>query len=264
MQIDIGTVVEQKAKRKIARPIKWLLEKIIHQREINNFFRLNQEKKGLDFLKAILDYFDIHLEVKNKHLLPEDSRCIFVSNHPLGGIDGIALLVLLIEQYGTVRFLANDMLSSVEAVREYFLPVNTYGPQSAEQVDALENALKSDLAVASFPAGYCSRYIDGQVQDRTWKKSFIPMAVKSHRNIVPIHFIGENSKHFYWIDRIRRFLGVKFDLATALLPDEMFRTKSKTFQIVIGEPLPWQSYEDNALQHQELAQQVKDLIYSLH
>ncbi len=262
--INISKILEQKSKKKLPNFLIRLLERLIHQREINEVLNKHSDKEGADFLKALLDHLDIKVEWQGKEHLPKDSRQFFVCNHPLGGIDGIAISYMLQLHYGDIRYMVNDMLYHLKPLQSIFLPVNTYGSQSRETVLKLKDAFSSDVAIASFPAGYCSRYLDGKIQDRAWHKSFIRLAIDNKRDIIPLHFVGQNSKHFYWIDRIRKALGIKFDLSTALLPDEMFRAKGKTFKIIVGEAIPWESLAESPLKAKDLAQEIRAKSYALN
>ncbi len=263
MKIDIKTIIEQKTKRKLPNWLIRLLERLIHQDEINTFIKDNAHKKSNDFLKTFLDDLNIEVQWKNIEQLPKDGRYLFVSNHPLGGIDGIAIAYMLQKHYGDVRYLVNDMLYHIQPLQEIFLPVNTYGAQNKERIKRLQEAFQSDLPIASFPAGYCSRYLDGKIQDRAWQKSFIRLAIEHQRDVIPLHFVGQNSKHFYLIDRVRKFLGIKFDISTALLPDEMYRARNKKFSIIVGEAIPWQTLAESKLKANDLAQEIKAKSYAL-
>lgn len=262
-EINIKSIIEQKSKRKLPQWLSNLLERLIHQKEINEFIAQNSDKEGKDFLKAFLDKLNIKTEWVNIEKLPKSGRYLFVSNHPLGGVDGIAIAYMLHEHYGDMRYMVNDMLYYIKPLQSVFLPVNTYGSQNKKHIQMLKEAFAQEMPIGSFPAGYCSRYIDGKVQDQAWKKSFIRLAIEHQRDIIPLHFVGKNSKHFYWIDRIRKALGIKFDLSTALLPDEMFRAKGKHFRIVVGDPISWQSLAESKTKTNDLAQEIKAKSYEL-
>ena len=239
LEIHIGKAIEAKTGKKLPNFLVRLLERLIHEREMNTFLRQYGDLDGVSFSKQLLDELNVSVEWKYEERLPLDSRALFVSNHPLGAIDGISLSYLLGTYYGGIQYLVNDMLYNIKPLQSVFLPVNTYGAQKRESVALLQKALAGNMPIGSFPAGYCSRYYDGTIQDRAWKPSFIKMAIESKRDIVPMRFIGQNSNHFYLIDRIWRKLGSKFDLCTALLPDEMFRAKGKSFEVIVGTPISW-------------------------
>ena len=113
-----------------------------------------------------------------------------------------------------------------------------------------------------FPAGICSRKRNGVVHDLEWKKTFIVKSVQTQRDIVPIHFEGENSDFFYRLANINRMLGIKFNIAMLYLSDEMFKNKNKKFTVTIGKPIPWQTF-DKSRTPMQWAQHVQDIVYSL-
>lgn len=263
MEIDIAKVVESKTGRRLPKWVARLLQRLIHEREINSFIRRHEGIHGVDYLAALHKDFDVQVEWLNAQDLPQDGRCIFVSNHPLGAFDGIGISYLLAQRYGDVRYVVNDMLYHLDGLRSIFVPVNTYGAQARSSVEALQQVMESNIPVGSFPAGFCSRHYDGVVQDRAWHKSFVSQAIQYQRNVVPLHFVGRNSRHFYWIDRIRRRLGIKFDICTALLPDEMYRSRGKRYKVIVGEPVSWQSLRDDPAPAQDKAAEIRRKSYAL-
>ncbi len=263
LEIDIAKIVESKAKVKLPRWGARLLQRLIHEREINDILRRHGDKSGYAFLEALHEEFDVQVRWLNPETLPADGRAIFVCNHPLGAFDGIGISYLLHQMYGDVRYMVNDMLYHLKPLQPVFLPVNTYGAQRRESVEQIQTIMQSSIPVGTFPAGYCSRYYGGRVQDREWQRSFIGLATTYERDIVPLHFVGRNSRHFYIIDRVRRALGIKFDLCTALLPDEMFRSSGKRFDIVVGEPIRWQSLATDTARAQDKAARIRELCYQL-
>lgn len=261
--IDIVQVVEQKSGKRLPSFVAELLRKLIHEREINDFITRHDGKQGKAYLDALHEDFQVQVSWANPEVLPENGRYLFVSNHPLGAFDGVGISRLLCERYGDARYIVNDMLLNLEGLRSIFVPVNTYGKQSRAHLEQLKAILQTDLPVGSFPAGWCSRRFEGRVQDRAWQKSFIILAIQSQRDVVPLHFAGQNSWHFYAIDSLRRLLGIKFDIATALLPDEMYRSSGKSFEIFVGEPISWQALRDMAGSDYDKAQWVRAQSYAL-
>lgn len=261
--IDIARVIEQKSGRRLPSFVAELLRRLIHEREINAFIIRHADKQGCAYLDALHEDFDVSVSWANPETLPASGRCLFVSNHPLGAFDGVGISRLLHKRYGDVRYIVNDMLLSLDGLRSIFVPVNTYGRQSRESLEQLRSILHGDLPVGTFPAGWCSRKFEGRVQDRPWQKSFIRLAIESQRDVVPLYFVGQNSWHFYAIDRIRRSLGIKFDLATALLPDEMYRASGKSFDVWVGAPIGWQRLRDMPGSDHDKAQWVRAESYRL-
>lgn len=264
LAINIGRVLREKAGKNLPRPVISLLERIIHQREINDILYRHGHLAGKDFLEALVKEFRLDIDWVYPERLPASGRCLFVSNHPLGGLDGISLSYMLAERYGDVRYLVSDLLYYLQPLQPVFLPVNNrQGKQARSQVEMLQQALATDVPIGSFPAGSCSRVFDGKIQDQPWRKTFVSQAIASERDVVPLHFVGQNSRHFYWIWKLKNLLGMKFDPGQALLPDELFRAQGSRFRVLVGEPISWQSLRDSALSPQEEAQRIRAISYEL-
>ena len=217
LAINIGRVLREKAGKHLPRPIIAFLERLIHQREINDILYRHGHLAGKDFLEALVKEFQLDIDWVHAERLPASGRCIFVSNHPLGGLDGISLSYMLAECYGDVRYMVSDLLYYLKPLQPVFLPVNNrQGKQAREQVEMLQQALATEVPIGSFPAGSCSRIFDGKLQDKEWRKTFVSQAIASERDVVPLHFVGQNSRHFYWVWKLKNLLGMKFDPGQAL------------------------------------------------
>jgi putative hemolysin len=142
------------------------------------------------------------------------------------------------------------------------IPVNKFGGQARNLSRLVNEVYESDNQVLVFPAGLCSREIDGKIQDIEWGKSFIRKSKDSGRDVVPVHFEGENSRRFYKIAKWQKKLGLKFNVAMMLLPDEMYRSKGRKYRIKIGEPIPVSSF-DSSKNDFEWAQEVRQKVYNL-
>lgn len=264
MKIDIGRILEGKTGKKLPSWVVYLIERLIHQNTMNDFLARNSDKRGISLFKELLGDLNVSGKWINEDKLPQDGRCIFVCNHPLGAVDGVLLSCMLYDRYGDIRYVVNDMLYNIEPLREIFLPVNTTrGFQNKDVAANIQNVMQSDIPIASFPAGYCSRFIDGKIQDRLWKKSFISQAINNKRDIIPLFFDARNSLHFYAIEYIRQKLNIKFDLGTPLLPDEMYRAKNKKFEIIVGDRISYQSIIDKNIDNNTAAQYVRECCYNL-
>lgn len=262
--IYIGEIAERLGGRKIPGLLTRLLERLIHQDEINGILDRYGHLEGVDFMTALVGYFRVDIGWQNVDRLPSDKRCLFVSNHPLGGLDGICLSHLIGSHYDSdVRYIVNDILFHLRPLRKIFVPVNTRGRQRRESINRLQEAFESDLPVITFPAGFCSRLIDGKVQDTPWKKSFVRQAYAYKRDIVPLFFEGLNSKRFYRIERLRQLLGLKFNIGTALLPDEMFRSKGRSFRVFAGQPIPWHTLSSDPKDAADQVVYIRSRVYDL-
>lgn len=242
--IDVEKVLASKNKKLAKRVPKFLynlLKRIIHQDEINEILLKYGHLEGVDFINKVYEHFNFKITVHGEENLAPDSRYIFVSNHPLGGLDGIILMHFIASKFGDVKAISNDLLTNVKPLKPLFIPVNKYGNMSHEYAENLINAYKSETPILNFPAGLCSRKIKGEVKDLPWRKSFIKRAIDSQRDIVPVYFDGKNSNFFYNFANLRKFLGIKFNFELLLLPDEMFKQLNNSFDIYIGEPIKYES-----------------------
>ena len=263
--IDVDRILRAKAPKQykyIPGFVISYLKKIVHQDEINVFLTESKDKVGVDFLKASLDFLDAKVEVKGMENLP-DGLCTFVSNHPLGGQDGVALGYVLGRHYdGKVKYLVNDLLMNLHGLAPLCIPINKTGSQSRDFPRMVEAGFRSDDHIIMFPAGLCSRRQHGVIKDLPWKKTFIVKSVETERMVVPIHFEGRNSNFFYNLANLCKFLGVKFNVAMLFLVDEMYKNRHKTFKVTFGKPIPWQTF-NKSRNAAEWADYVRELVYKL-
>ena len=245
--------------------VKWL-ERILHQDEVNEFLWDNRDRTGVEWLESCLKYLDTTLDIVGEENLPDgdDGRLYtFVSNHPLGGQDGVALGAILGRHYGgNFRYLVNDLLMNLPGLAPLCIPINKTGRQSRNFPAMVEAGFRGDNHILMFPAGICSRRVDGTIHDLPWKKTFISKSVETHRDVVPIHFGGRNSDFFYNLADTCKRLGIKFNIAMLYLADEMYKNRHKTFRVAIGKPIPWQTF-DKSKTPMEWAKYVQDIVYKL-
>ena len=266
--IDIDKILKGKmgAKTKfVPRPVVNWLKRIAHQDQVNAFLWESRDKTGVDWLEECVKYLDMTLEVEGRENLPapDDGRLYtFVSNHPLGGQDGVALGAIIGRFYdGRFRYLVNDLLMNLPGLAPLCIPINKTGSQSRNFPAMVEAGFQSDNHMLMFPAGICSRRHHGVIADIPWKKTFISKSVEYQRDVVPIHFSGRNSSFFYRLANISdKYL--PFNMAMLFLADEMYKNVHKTFQVKIGKPIPWQTF-DKSKNPMEWAQFVRERVYSL-
>ena len=267
--IDIDEIVRGKAGAKarfVPRFVLSWLKRIIHQDEVNEFILGEGDKQGMPWLDDCMEYLGTTLNVKGLENLPDDSDgrlFTFVSNHPLGGPDGVALGHLLGHRYdGRIKYLVNDLLMNLHGLAPFFVPINKTGKQSRDFPRLVEAVFNSPNHIIMFPAGLCSRRINGQIHDLPWQKTFITKSVETQRDIVPIRFDGRNSDFFYRIANVGKRLGLKFNIAMLYLVDELYKNRGKTFDVTIGKPIPYSTF-DKSRKPQEWAAYVEDIVYKL-
>jgi len=265
IRIDIAKVLKAKAPHtRIPGFIVSYLRRIVHEDEFNIFFKKNPHLKNLDFIEAAFKYLEVTTTIEGReNLPPKGGRYIFASNHPLGGLDGIATGYLLGKEYdGKVRFFSNDLMMHLHPMQEMFVPVNKTGAQSKEHAELMQQLYESDNHLVTYPSGMCSRKVNGRIMDLEWKKNFISKAVQYERDVIPIYFEGRNSNFFYNLAQLRKFFGIKFNIEMMYLADEMFKQKGNKFTIRIGKPIPWQTF-DKSKSQSEWAEWVKALVYEM-
>lgn len=267
--IDLDRIIREKMGTKAryvpSVAVRWL-KHIIHQDEVNRFLWESRNKKGTEWLEECTRYLDMTLDIEGLENLPDknDGRLYtFVSNHPLGGVDGVALGAIIGRHYdGRFRYLVNDLLMNLPGLAPLCIPINKTGKQSRSFPEMVEAGFSGDNHILMFPAGICSRKIDGQIHDLPWKKTFITKSVETKRDIVPIHFGGRNSDFFYGLANVCKALHIKFNIAMLFLVDEMYKNVHKSFRVAIGKPIPWQTF-DKSKTAMEWAKYVQDMVYRL-
>ena len=267
--IDIDKILRDKmgAKAKFVPSfaVNWL-KRILHEDEVNQFLWDSRGLSGTEWLTECVRYLDMTLQIEGLENLPDkdDGKLYtFVSNHPLGGQDGVALGSIIGKHYdGRFRYLVNDLLLNLPGLKPVSIGINKTGKQSRDFPRMVEAGFKSDNHILMFPAGLNSRKINGKIHDLEWKKTFIAKSVEYQRDVVPIFFGGRNSDRFYRIARFSDKYVKKVNIAMLFLVDEMYRNVGKTFRVVIGKPIPWQTF-DKSRTSIEWAKYVEDMVYEL-
>ncbi|MCI6119925.1 MAG: glycerol acyltransferase [Prevotella sp.] len=267
--INIDKILVSKMGNKakfVPRPFVSWLKRIIHQDEVNKYLWESRHLSGTEWLEECVRYLDMTIELVGEENLPkkDDGRLYtFVSNHPLGGEDGVALGAIIGRHYdGKFRYLVNDLLMNLPGLAPVCIPINKTGNQSRNFPAMVEAGFKSDNHMLMFPAGICSRKRDNEIRDISWKKTFITKSVEYQRDVVPIHFGGQNSPFFYKLANFSDKYVKKVNIAMLFLVDEMYKNAHKTFRVAIGKPIPWQTF-DKSRTPSEWAQWVQDIVYAL-
>lgn len=217
----------------------WILMKLLNISTINKIYSKNKHLNDLPFLNALLDDFQIKFEIPEEDLkrLPKEGAYITVSNHPLGGIDGILLLKLMLEQRSDFKIIGNFLLHRIEPLKPYIMPVNPFEDRKdvKSSVAGFKNSLlhlKDGKPLGIFPAGEVSTYKDGKlVVDKPWEEAAMKLVQKAQVPVVPIYFHAKNSKLFYQLSKISD------TFRTAKLPSELLTQKRRTIKVRIGRPI---------------------------
>ena len=262
--IDIKRLIASKS----PRLAKWLpgfvinyLKRILHEDQINDFLESHKEVYNAEFCHDVIDYFDIKVEIIGKENIPKTGPAILTMNHPLGGMDAIALVDALKDERSDLKFIVNDLLMNLHNIKDLFVGVNKHGKNDGSIRQQISDLFESDQAVCIFPAGLVSRKSKGKIEDLDWKKTFITYADKFNQPIIPIHIEGELSPFFYRLSNFRKALGIKMNIEMLYLADEMFKQHGKTIRFTIGKPL--YVSELTTASERDRAQEVKHRVYRL-
>lgn len=265
LQIDLENVIRSKSPS-LAKVIPGFvinyLKRTIHQDDLNTILKNFGHLKDTEFIGPTLQFMGISYRAFGVENIPLSGRYFFVSNHPLGGLDGLVFMNELGKHYRNIKFPVNDLLMHLENLSGIFLPINKHGGQAKDAIRQLEETYASDSQILYFPAGLCSRRKNGVIRDLVWHKSFITKAIQHKRDVVPAFFSGRNSSFFYKLSNFRKSVGIKANIEMLYLPDEMFRQKDKDISLVFGKPIPWQTF-DNSKTPPEWAEWVKSKSYEL-
>ena len=264
--IDLEKIFQDKnprLTRLLPRFILNLLRKIIHEEEVNEFINDHSNKHDFEWLRAGLKKFKVKIVSSGEEQIPLTGGFIIAGNHPLGGLDALALLDVISSRRKDVKFIVNDILLQLINLRGLFIGVNKHGKNAQESLAAIDALYSSQQGVLIFPAGLVSRKQNGLIKDLEWKKSFITKAKKYKRNVIPVHIGGKNSKKFYNMANWRKRFGIKANIEMFFLVDEMFKQENQTITITFGIPIHYSVF-DTSKSDIEWAQWVKEKVYELN
>jgi putative hemolysin len=216
-----------------------LFKRVFHEDEINGFIAEHKHLDSFSFIEAALEYFNIDIAINKNQLsrIPSYGKVVIIANHPLGALDGLALLNVLKEVRKDIKIVASNFLSEFENINDLLIPIeNIRGKMDRASVESIYEALKKEQAVIIFPSGEVSRARPNGVKDTKWQSGFLKVAQKMQAPILPIHINAKNSKSFYFLSMLNK------SLATATIPHEMFKYKDKRIAFNIGKTIPYESY----------------------
>ena len=263
--IDIEKVIKDKN----PKLLKWLpkfvvnyLKRTLHQEEVNEILDDFKDIYDYEFCVSLLNRFDIKVNVEGQENIPLTGGFIFASNHPLGGMDAMALVKVIEPYRKDVKFIVNDILLNLKNIKNLFVGVNKHGGNTKDSLQLIDDLFGSDKAVFVFPAGLVSRRKKGVVADLEWKKTFITRAKKHNKTIIPVFVEGELSNFFYRLSNLRSTLGLKANLEMLYLCDESFKQRDKTLNIIFGKPIP-SSHFDNSKNDKEWAKWMEEKVHAM-
>lgn len=264
-KIDLDKIIENKNKTLY----KWLptfiiryIKRVVHQDELNDFLLRTKNAHSHEFVNAIIDDFKIHIVTKGLENIPVHGGCIIAGNHPLGGIDGIAIMREAGKVRKDIKALVNDLLMNLVNLIALLIPTNKHGKNTPENANLINGAYASGECIILFPAGLVSRFQNGKIEDLEWKKNFISQAVKHKRDIIPVYVAARNSNFFYGLSFLRKKLGIRANLEMFYLVDEAFQQKGKTIELTFGKPISYTLFTPDQ-PNTYWAEKVKKQVYGL-
>ena len=267
--IDLRKIFTAKVPKLMKWMPEWLfrkIQKLLHEADINEILTKYGHLKGVDFINALIADFNLELELKGVDNLMSNDRILVASNHPLGGLDGIALIGVVGNHRGKTLTPVNDFLMFVKPLEPIFSPVNKVGSATAnreENIQLFNETFAGDATICYFPFGLCSRKTDdGKIQDLDWKKTFVTKSRTYQRDIVPVHIEGRNSNFFYNLARWRKKLKIKVNIEMAFLVNEFFNQRNKKLTISFGKPIPYSSF-DRRFTDAQWAEKLRTFSYQL-
>ncbi|WP_057938156.1 1-acyl-sn-glycerol-3-phosphate acyltransferase [Algoriphagus resistens] len=261
--------IEKAIKSKNPQLLNWMpgfvlsyIKRVTHEEWMNEVVGKIQHLSGLEFVDALIDELEIDIVLEGVERIPKTGGIIIAANHPLGGIDGIALMQAIGKVRSDMRFLVNDLLMQFKNFSPLFIPINKHGKNSLGTWAAIDEAYAGSYAVMIFPAGLVSRKSEDGIRDLPWKKSFVTKAKKFKKDILPCFIGGKNSKFFYNLAHWRKKIGIQANIEMFYLADELYKQRGQKVVITVGELIPVESL-NSSKSDGEWAEHIKGIVYEL-
>ncbi|MFU8765342.1 MAG: GNAT family N-acetyltransferase, partial [Haliea sp.] len=264
--IDIRQVLETRyptlfqQHRRFAATLMRFLGYLFYQSRFRQFAQNYPHLRGFDFVEETLRYFDFTLRIRDRERarIPASGRVVIAANHPIGSLDGLALLSLVRQVRPDVKVVANDLLSAVAPLEPVLLPVtNMGGSTSRKNLMRIRAHLEQDGALIIFPAGEVSRFGVKGVKDGPWHSGFVKIADAARAPILPVYVAGRNSLFFYSISFLAK------PLSTLWLVREMFKQSHNTVDARVGRPIPWEHYGTLDVSAEQKARLFRKHVYRI-
>ena len=263
--IDVELALQEKIPdiyKKIPGVLIRLMEKVIRQADMNRMIHESSHLNGIPLVDWVLDQFGVNIVVKGKKLIPKKGRYIYPANHPIGGLDGLAIVSVVAKIHPLIKFVANDLLRVIKGFDSISLYIARFGQINRQNAILINKTLASEAQLLVQPAGTVSKRNPVKIRDLAWNKFFIHKAIQYKRDVIPIHVQARNSRLFYNIASFRKIFRIKSNLEMFLLPREMFNKSGKTITITFGIPIAYKTFDDSRT-HLEWAQKVREYVYVL-
>ncbi len=266
LQINIDELLKTKASKAYRFIPGFLINYVrrtVHEDQINQFLDKHQNTRGIEFVNAALASMGAHVLVEGIENIPKEGGYIFAANHPLGGLDGLAVISSIAKVRTDIKFFVNEILLNLKNLDDILVPVNINGHSTRQMLELVDEIYGSNYAIPIFPAGLVSRrQPDKTIKDLRWKKSFITQAKYYKKDIIPIWIEGKNSNFFYRFAQWRKRLGIKINIEMFFLPDEMFGQKDKRLVVYFGKPVSFTTFMESR-NDAKMAIMFQDELYRL-
>lgn len=262
--LDIEKVLADKSpalKKVLPGFIINMFKRLVHQDKLNSYLTRFGHNEGVDFIDDVLNDMNTKINVIGGENVQQNKRSIIASNHPLGGLDGLALMLAVGRISKDLFFPVNDILLNIENLKPLFIPINKHGSNS-ENIKIINSTFDSQSIVCYFPFGLVSRKRKGRIEDLEWKSTFISKSIRFKRDIIPTHIDGRNTNFFYNLSNIRKALRIKTNIEMLFLVDEFVKQSNSTLNITFGKPIPY-TYFDKRFSRAEWAELLRQYCYKL-
>ncbi len=263
-RVDLEKVLSEKSpllKKFLPGFVISYLKRVVHEDTINMYLQSYGHLTGVEFIDSILNEMNVKLEISGINNVPKEGRCIIASNHPLGGTDGLALMLAVGKVRNDLVFPVNDILMNIENLKPLFIPINKHG-SNTQNIKIINDTFASDKIVCYFPFGLVSRKRRGKIMDLEWKSTFISKAKRYKRDIIPTHIGGRNTNFFYNLSNIRKAIGIKANIEMLFLVDELVKQRNSTLKITFGPAISYTTF-DSRHTKAEWAELMRQYSYSL-
>jgi len=263
--IDVEVALQEKIPdiyKKFPAVILRLIKKVIRQDDINRMIHESSHLHGIPLVDWAIDQFGVDIVVKGKGLIPKNGQFIFPANHPIGSLDGLAIISVVATIHQPIKFIVNDLLKVIKGFAPIALYIARFGQINRQNAISINKTLASDAQLLIQPAGTVSKRNPVKISDLPWNKFFIRKAIQYKRDVIPVHVQARNSRLYYKIARFSKIFRIKSNLEMFLLPREMFNKSGKTITITIGKPIAYKTFDESRT-HLEWAQKVREYVYLL-
>jgi 1-acyl-sn-glycerol-3-phosphate acyltransferase len=262
--VDIEKILGPKLRKKLPRFAINFLKRRLHQDQVNEAIMGANPYHGAGFFDEALKYLNITYRTRGEEKLDKDKKYIFVCNHPLGGPEALIIGSVFHRLYGEgFQVPVTPIMANLKPLAEFFTPVNNLSSkQSRDLGERIAKMFNSDQQVVVFPAGLCARKIKGKITEMPWKKMFVTQARRYERDVVPVHMSGHNSKWYFFLCKLSKFLRLKINIGMLYLVDELFKQRGNEFVITFCEPVPYTTFDKSKTDLQwaaEMQERVKAL-----